>query len=133
MILLDTDICIEILRGNEGVIRRRRKTNEDVAISFVTAAELYFGAYRSRNPKKNRDLVDRFLLTIEIHHSDLEIVERFGEIKARLQRLGKPLADADVLIAATAICHNETLVSGNLRHYERIGGLLLEDWLMGNR
>ena len=129
MILIDTDVCLEILRGNKDVIQRRRATTETVAISFMTVAELYFGAYRSDEPKHNRGLVEKFLLTVQIRHSDNQIQERFGMIKSSLQRDGQTIADADVLIAATALSNTAKLVTGNVRHYERIEGLKIENWM----
>ena len=129
MILIDTDVCVEILRGNREVIQRRRATTETVAISFMTVAELYFGAYKSSEPEYNRSLVEKFLLTVQIRHSDIQILERFGIIKSSLQRDGQTLADADVLIAATALSNTAKLVTGNVRHYERIEGLKIENWM----
>ncbi len=127
--LFDTDVCVEILRGNRAIIKRRQQTADRIAVSFMTAAELYFGAYKSRNPTENRDLVEKFLITVEIHQSTLRIADKFGQIKENLQKGGRSLADADVFIAATALCNNEILVSGNVQHYERIEGLRVENWI----
>jgi len=129
MKLLDTDVCIELLRGNERVIRHRRKALEPVGISFMTVGELFYGAYKSGNPQRNMDLVEKFLLTVDVHGSSDGLMRKFGEIKATLQRTGQTLADADVLIAATAISGDGTLVTGNMRHYERIDDLAIEDWI----
>lgn len=129
MIVVDTDVCVEILRGNDEIVRRRRKSIENVGVAFMTAAELYFGAFKSQRPEHNKELVGRFLLTVEILHSDIEVLERFGRIKSNLQRRGELLADADVLIAATALSKDAVLATGNIRHYERIEGLRVEDWI----
>ena len=129
MILLDTDVCIEILRGNKEVIKRRAEYSDDVAISFMTACELFFGASKSSNPDRNKDLVEEFLLTIEIIDGDLSVAEKFGEIKTQLQQAGTSVADADVLVASTALCRNVSLITGNTRHYGRIEGLNIENWM----
>jgi tRNA(fMet)-specific endonuclease VapC len=129
MIVVDTDVCVEILRGNDDIVRRRRNRTENVSVSFMTVAELYFGAFKSQRPDHNKELVERFLLTVGILHSDIEVLETFGKIKSNLQRSGEPLADADVLIAATALSKGAVLATGNLGHYERIEGLQLEDWI----
>ena len=66
---------------------------------------------------------------MEIHQSTLRIADKFGQIKENLQKGGQSPADADVFIAATALCKSEILVSGNLQQYERIEGLRIENWI----
>ena len=63
MILLDTDVCIEILRGNEQVIQKRDVCNGDMALSFISVAELYYGAEKSLNPVQNKLIIEEFLLS----------------------------------------------------------------------
>jgi tRNA(fMet)-specific endonuclease VapC len=98
MMLLDTDVCIELLKGNKRVLQRRDQYDGPVGICFMTIAEL------------------------------IPILKRFGTIKADLQKQGMPVADADVLIAAATLEKAERLVTGNAKHFERIAGLVLEDW-----
>ena len=73
MILLDTDICIEILRKNKNVIKKRAQYDDTTAISFMSIAELYYGAAKSQNPPKNHQLINEFLLKIETVHTDGDI------------------------------------------------------------
>jgi tRNA(fMet)-specific endonuclease VapC len=129
VILLDTDICIEILRGNQRVIERREKYLGEMAISFVTVAELYYGVENSQNPTENRVLVDRFILGTLIVHSDLSILKRFGELKSRLKKRNILIPDADLFIGATSLEKSEALVTGNARHFERIEGLTIKNWI----
>lgn len=129
MILLDTDTIIEILRGNQSVIDRRLATDERVAISFMTVAELYYGAEKSKNPIGNRHVVDEFILSIDIINTDIQILQRFGELKADLVKKGNPLADADIFIAATCLSKCEKLITGNSKHFERIENLTIENWI----
>lgn len=129
MTLLDTDVCIEILRGNARVLDHRRRHEGPVAISFMTVGELFYGAARSADPEHNRPLVERFLLSVSAIHSDRMVMERFGLLKADLARRGEPLTDADVLIAATALARGATLITGNTAHYARIPGLRFENWI----
>ena len=129
MILIDTDICIELLRGNQMVIERRRDYAEEVAISFMSVAELFYGAEKSDHIRENKALVSEFLYTVDIIHSDLDILKRFGEIKSNLGRVGKILADADILIAATATTRCDMLITGNVKHFSRIAELRIENWL----
>ncbi len=129
MILLDTDVCIEILRGNQDVIERRLETDERVAISFMTVGELYYGAEKSKKRTKNRHVIVEFLLSIDVINTDLDILKRFGEIKAGLEFKRHPLADADILIAATCLAKCDRLVTGNVKHFECIDNLTLENWI----
>lgn len=129
MKLLDTDTCIAILRGNGSVIERRAAEQDSVKTSWVTAAELYFGAAKSVAPDDNRLVVDRFLATMEVLRPDLPAAQAFGEAKALLQRAGMPVADADLMIAGIAIANGATVITGNRPHFARIPGLAIEDWI----
>lgn len=129
MRLLDTDVCVEILRGNEAVIRRRRETPGVVLTTWVTASELFYGAARSKAPDHNRRLAARFLATLPILGLDAAAAERFGALRASLESEGRRLADFDLLIAAIALSHGAILVTGNRRHFQRVDGLEMEDWL----
>ena len=129
MRLLDTDTCIELLRGNRMVIDRRGAVDDEVATTWITAAELYFGAARSSSPQRNHELVTDFLATLHVFGLDLLSAQVFGEAKAMLRRRGMPLPDADIFIASMAISRGATVVTGNRVHFERIPGLVLEDWI----
>lgn len=129
MILLDTDVCIEILRGNQSVINKRLETDEQISVSFITVGELNYGAEKSRNPDKNRRLVVEFLLSVVVINSDNKIMQHFGRIKAGLAAKSTPLADADVLIAATALVKCSRLITGNVKHFKKIDDLLIENWI----
>ena len=128
MILLDTDICIELLKGNKRILQRREQYDGPVGVCFMTIAELYYGAEKSRDPSKNMDTIEKLLITLEIVHTDIAILKRFGMIKAHLQKQGEPIADADILIASATLEKAERLVTGNTKHFERIAGLALENW-----
>ena len=129
MKLLDSDTCIGILRGQEGVLQRRAAEVDEVATTWVTASELFYGAAKSSKPELNAAVVARFLHTLPVLEPDLASARLFGEVKARLASAGQLVADADLFIASIALSRGATLVTGNLKHYERIVGLGLEDWL----
>ncbi len=129
MRVLDTDTCIAILRGNEAVIERRAATADDVATTWITAAELYYGAAKSVAPEKNRGVAKAFLATLPVLGLDDASVQIFGEAKALLEKQGQRLADADLLIGAIAVANQAIVVTGNRRHYERIPGVTVEDWI----
>ena len=128
MILVDTDVCIDLLKGNKKILRRRDEYDGPIGVCFMTIAELFYGAQKSSDPTKNIDTIEKLLLTLEIVHSDLGILKRFGTIKAQLQNEGLPIADADILIASATLEKAEKLITANTRHFERIAGLTLEDW-----
>ena len=128
MILIDTDVCIELLNGNKKVLQRRNEYDDPIGISFMSVAELYYGAEKSSNPSKNHSLVEALLLSLEIVQTDLSILKRFGMIKAPLVRSGTTIADADILVAATAMEKGSKLITGNMKHFQRIPGLVLENW-----
>jgi tRNA(fMet)-specific endonuclease VapC len=129
--ILDTDVCVEILRGNRDVVEQRRTTIDWVATTWVTASELFYGAAKSRLPFENQRAVVTLLQSLEIRPPDLAAAMRFGRLKADLESRGERLADADLLIAAVALVEEAILVTGNVRHYGRIPDLRIEDWIRG--
>ncbi len=130
MILLDTDICIELLRGNQTVIEKRQNYEDRVAISFMTVGELFYGAERSTNRVKNMNVVEEFILSIDIISTDIEILKKFGELKASLYKNKILRPDADILIASVALTKCSKLITGNIKHFTRFDNLSLENWLM---
>jgi tRNA(fMet)-specific endonuclease VapC len=128
MILLDTDICIEVLRKNKAVIEKRAQYNDTTAISFMSIAELYYGAEKSQNPVKNHQLINEFLLTIETIHTDSKILKKFGELKCILSKDNTLLPDADIFIAASAYVKADKLITGNIKHFQRFPNLVVENW-----
>ncbi len=129
MKVLDSDTCIGILRGRSEVLNRRKAELDDVVTTWVTASELFYGAAKSSKPDENAALVVRFLNTLTVLLPDLGSARLFGEVKARLATSGRIVADADLYIAAITLSRSATLVTGNRKHYERIPGLIIEDWL----
>ena len=129
MKVLDSDTCIGILRGRKEVLERRAIEVDEVTTTWVTASELFYGAAKSAKPDVNAALVVRFLNTLPVLAPDLASARLFGEVKTRLATAGQIVADADLFIASIALSRGATLVTGNRKHYQRIPGLVLEDWL----
>jgi len=124
-------VCIELLRGNEQVIEARQRTLDEVATTWITACELAYGAAKSRSPKKNQMLASEFLATLRVVGLNHPAAERFGQIKSALERTSNIFADADLMIASITMAQGASLVTGNRKHYDRIDGLRIEDWIRG--
>jgi tRNA(fMet)-specific endonuclease VapC len=129
--VLDTDTCIELMRGNDRVLECRAGHRGDVVTTWMTAAELYFGAARSSRPEHNARVVDAFLSTLDVLSMDAASARIFGDAKARLRSAGVAPADADLLIGSIAAARGAVIVTGNRAHFERFPGLLIEDWIRG--
>ena len=94
----------------------------------MVLGELIFGAEKTTNPTKNRSLIATILRALPVMHTNDTIMEKFGEQKAILSVRGEIVEDANLLIAATALAYDATLVTGNVRHFSRFTGLKLDDW-----
>lgn len=100
-----------------------------VALPFITVSELYYGAYKSQRMEANLQLVRSLTEQLTVLESDETISELFGELKAGLEKNGMIIDDADLYIAACAKVHGLTLVTNNTKHFKRIKGLKLENWV----
>ena len=134
MVLLDTDICIEYLRGNDSVVGQVRNRKEQLAISFMTLGELYYGAYNSLIVDYQLSQLNKLSFIITVIYADQAICKSFGIIKSFLRKKGNLIPDADILIAVTAIEKTGVLITGNTKHFDRISefGLNIENWLHGH-
>ena len=128
MILLDTNVLVGILRGNKNIARRFSEHLGEMAVPAMVLGELNFGAAKSKKPAANRALVATLLDALPVMHTNDMIMRIFGDRKAELSMRGEIVEDADILIAATALAYDATLVTANSRHFLRIAGLKLEDW-----
>jgi tRNA(fMet)-specific endonuclease VapC len=106
--------------------RLRQESPAHVAISSIVAHELYYGAFKSARSQHNPGLVDA--LQFPVLEFDREDARQAGAIRALLAGQGKPIGPYDALIAGQALARNLTLVTSNLREFERVPGLALEDW-----
>ena len=129
MYLLDTNIIIYSLKGHTAVNRNLRSHLHDpMHISVVTLMELYYGAYKSQKVESNIAKIRALEGTIEVIPAGKEVVAIFGSYKAKLERVGTPLDDFDLIVAACAMTHNLVLVTNNIKHFTRIEGLKIQDW-----
>lgn len=130
MYLLDTNACIRVLNGSSGplVARLRRHAPSEIRISSVTRAELLYGARRSARVGENLRLLSAFFAPLVSLPFDDACADQYGALRASLAAAGKPIGPNDLLIAATVLAHDLTLVTHNTREFSRIAGLKIEDW-----
>ena len=123
--LVDTDWAIYYLRRRPNVVQRLNALlPQGVGISIISVAELYVGAAGAVDPTAGASEVRRFLAAdIHLVGVDAETGQIFAQEKVRLRQSGNLIPDFDLLIGATALRHNLTLLSNNRRHFERISGL----------
>lgn len=128
--MLDTNICIYLIKKKPmQVLERLRSLNlEDVGISSITLAELEYGVKKSSKPKQNSDALTGFLAPLEIFVYDDRAACHYGEIRTHLEKQGKVIGAMDMLIASHARSLSCTLVTNNMREFERVPGLHLENW-----
>ena len=127
--LLDTNVCIGVLKGRVGLIARLRSlTSAEIRICAVVRAELFCGARKSEQVEHNLAGLRRFLAPLESLPFDDRAAEEYGLIRADLEWAGTPIGPNDLLIAATARAHDCILVTRNTREFTRIVGLRVESW-----
>jgi tRNA(fMet)-specific endonuclease VapC len=128
--LIDTDIIINSIKGNTIVNQYIAKHAAiQKAISIITFGELLYGAKKSRQKDKNASVIYRLAEIFPIVGITRSTIETFTDIKLVLDRKGEGIEDFDLLIAATALSLNYTLVTNNTKHYKRIEGLQIENWM----
>ena len=128
MRVLDSDHCIALLRGRLD-LRRRISAAEMLAVTSITVGELVHGAQRSAQRLRNLAQIEVLLADVFVLPFDEAAARRFGRLKADLERSGSRLADLDLQIAAICLEAGATLLTHNTRHFARVAGLVLEDWL----
>ena len=132
--LFDTDTISELFRPSPSIelIRRLATTPaEDQATSSITLGELLYGALRS--PERTAVLVERIerrvASNLRILPFDAVAASEYGALRVQLERRGTPIGDADMRIAAIALANDLTVITGNVRHFERVDGLQVENWM----
>ena len=129
--LLDTNICIYIARSRPATVARRfaRAAPGSLGISIITWGELCFGAAKSNDPSRAHALLEQFARMVQVLPLPPAAGPHYGEVRSALQKAGKPIGNNDLWIAAHALALSVPLVSNNLREFERVPGLKLENWV----
>jgi tRNA(fMet)-specific endonuclease VapC len=128
--LLDTDTVIYILKRRPPHVAAHfeRCSPEELAISAVSIAELMYGAEKSQHPVKARRAVERIANFLRVLPFDEGAAKVYGRVRSQLEKLGTPIGALDTLIGAHALSARATLVTNNVREFERIPGLRVENW-----
>ena len=128
--LLDTNLCIRVLRDRPAVVRQRFNLEADgLAISSIVLTELLHGAAKSARPVENRNEVEKFAARLDVLPFDARAADHAADIRANLERRGQTIGAYDLLIAGHARSLGLVVVTGNLAEFERVEGLRCEDWL----
>jgi len=128
--LLDTNVCIDYLRGKAVGVRKRMETLApgDIVLCSIVKAELFYGAMKSADPPmalaKQQPFVSQF---VSLPFDD-SAAEEYGRLRALLQKQGNLIGPNDLLIASIALANKVTLVTHNTQEFGRIPGLQMEDW-----
>ncbi len=129
MYLLDTNVCVGVLKSNAAVVSRfKHYAATELCLCSVVKAELYYGARAGAAVAKNLANVERFCRPFASLSFDDACAKAYGTLRADLRRRGQLIGPNDLMIAAIALTHELTLVTHNTREFERVPGLGLEDW-----
>lgn len=130
MYMLDTNAASAAMRGTAGLDERlRRLEPEQWCISAITHAELRFGAALKPDSTTVARYVNGFLATARTAPWDHAAADIHGRLRAELRRSGTPIGDYDEMIAAHALALGSVLVTDNVKHFQRVAGLVLENWV----
>lgn len=131
--MLDTNICIYAIKRKPETVFTKMKSlvPYDLCISSITLAELEYGAAKSQYSEKSRTAIVHLLSNIPILPFDDRAAMEYGNIRAHLEKQGTPIGPLDMLIAAHARAARLTVVTNNVREFERVPGLKIENWASG--
>lgn len=128
--LLDTNIVIYVIKRRPlEVMGVFNENTGRMAISSITLSELYHGAEKSAKVAQNRAVVEEFASMLEVLPYSAKASQHYGAIRSELEKAGRPIGVNDLHIAAHARSEGLTLVTNNVGEFERVPGLLLENWV----
>lgn len=129
--LLDTNILIAAIKGRPEVVGRLSQLDAaELLLSVVVLGELETGVIKSAWPRRNRERLDQLVAALELVQVDGATSRAYGQVRADLERQGQPIGANDLWIAAQALVVEAVLVTDNLREFQRVKGLKLENWLL---
>lgn len=129
-ILLDTNVCIAIINGDERVRPRLEQSpSAQLGISTISIAELQFGIAKSASRRLSVTNLAKLTAKVAVVDFDRNAAQKYGALRADLERRGAPIGALDTLIAAHALSLSWRLATNNVREFSRVPGLHVEDWL----
>ncbi len=130
MKLLDTNVCIAFLNGTDVEVRTRLTAEdpEEVVLCSTVKAELLYGARHSTHVDRNLSRLAAFFAPFKSLPFDDDAAEIYGLVRAQLRRAGRPIGGNDLIIAATALAADATLVTRDQEEFRRVPGLRIETW-----
>lgn len=129
--MLDTNICIYIIKNKpKSVLDELKKCDVgDIVLSSITVSELIYGAHKSQFVEKNLKAIEHFLVPFDVAEYDYKAALEYGNIRATLEKKGQPIGSLDTLIAAHAKALDVVLVTNNMKEFEKVEGLKVENWV----
>jgi len=129
--MLDTNICIFTIKNKPEQVRQTFNRHQgQLCISSITLMELIYGAEKSAVPEKNLTIVEGFTARLEVLDYDPLAASHTGQLRAELAKAGTPIGPYDQMIAGHARSQGFILVTNNIREFERVPGLRIEDWVL---
>ncbi len=135
MYLLDTDVLSNLMRRSPSTSLIAKLASIDPERQFttsITLGELVYGAHRAGPPRTAllmNAIETRLSSNLRVLPFDDQAARRYGAVRASLERQGSPLGDADLRIACIALARDLTVITGNIRHFQRVPGLEIDNWL----
>ena len=129
--MLDTNTCIYIIKRKpvEVIAHFRQLQISQVSISSITLSELEYGVIKSSRPAQNHSALAQFLAPIEILHYGDAAAQHYGELRVYLEKQGTPIGSLDMLIAAHALSTGCILITNNVKEFERVPNLKIDNWV----
>jgi tRNA(fMet)-specific endonuclease VapC len=127
--MLDTDICIYVMKNYPPKLRERfNRLAERLCISSITLGELHYGAEKSARRLENLEAIEHFAARLEVLPFSPRAAAHYGQIRDELERAGRPAGAHDMMIGGHARSEGLVLATNNIREFERMSGLLVENW-----
>jgi tRNA(fMet)-specific endonuclease VapC len=128
--MLDTNICIYVIKDYPGGLRDKfNQLSDELCMSTITLGELQYGAERSTRRAQNLEGIARFIARLDVLPFSASAAGHYGQLRAELQRAGRPAGPLDMLIGAHARSEGLIVVTNNEREFARMPGLRVENWI----
>ena len=128
--MLDTNIVIYTIKNRPSEVREAFKRHDgQMCMSSVTLGEIIYGAEKSSVPEKNLQVIEGMIARLEVLSFNQQDSIHFGQLRAELEPIGKPIGSYDTMIAAHARSEGLILVTNNMKEFNRVPGLRVENWV----